>query len=140
MFLAWILIKLIAPKVKLRKAENGTEFDYETNTIYLSKEEDPFDKCFIRHVKEKHLFPKADKYSFILWSILHEVGHYYNPDEEEDEYGKAFCSVLPIEYCLENKWVQDMYYDSPDEIAATAWAIEWIEQHPKLAAFFSARV
>jgi len=138
MLIAWILIKLIAPSVKLRATHDGTEFDYEEDTIYYDRKPDPFDKCFMRHVKEKHLFPTADKYSFRLWSILHELGHYFNPDEEEDEYGKAFCAVIPKEYAMENTWIQDLYYDSPDEIAATAWAIEWIEEHPKLSSLFSA--
>lgn len=138
MILAWILTKLIAPRVRLRKGDNGTEFDYEEDIIYYDPKPDPFDKCFMRHVKEKHLFPIGDRYSFRLWSILHELGHYFNPDEEEDEFGKALCAITPKEIALESKEIQDLYYDSPDEIAATAWAIEWIEQHPKLSSLFSA--
>lgn len=138
MFFARLLVKLIAPTVHIKKTNEGSAFEWDTNTIYYDRKPDPFDKCFMRHVKEKHLFPYADNYSFRLWSILHELGHYFNPDEEEDEWGKALCALLPVEQTLNDIEIQDYYYDSPDEIAATAWAIEWIEEHPKLASLFSA--
>lgn len=137
MVFAWILIKLIAPQVHLRRTKDGTEFDYDTNTIYYDAKPDPFDKCFIRHVKEKHNFPIADNYSFRLWSILHELGHYFNDDVEEDEWAKALCAVLSKEQALNDVEIQDYYYDSPDEFEATEWAIIWIEEHPRLAKLFS---
>lgn len=137
MFFARLLVKSIAPEVHIKKGRNGSEFEWDTNTIYYDRRPDPFDKCFARHVREKHLFPYVDNYSFRLWSILHELGHYFNDDVEEDEFGKALCAITPKEEALESKEIQDLYYDSPDEIAATAWAIEWIEQHPKAAKFFS---
>ena len=137
MLFARILVKSIAPEVHITRGKNGSEFEWDTDTIYYDRKRNPFDKCFTRHMREKHSFPSADKYSFRLWSILHELGHYYNDDVEEDEWAKAFCAVVPKEAALIDDDIQNMYYDSPDEFAATEWAIEWVEEHPIAAKIFS---
>lgn len=138
MFFAWLLVKIIAPFVHIRKTKEGCAFEWETNTIYYNKAQDPFDVGFIRHLKEKHYFENPEQYAIPLWSLLHELGHYFYPDEEEDLVSKTICALLPYELAVESKTLQDMYYDSPDEYAATEWAIDWIVTHPKLASLFSA--
>jgi len=138
MFFAWLLVKLIAPRVRIKRAENGCEFEWDTNTIYYDRNDDPQDVGFMRHLREKHFFPNPERYSHRLWSILHELGHYFNPDEEEDTISKAICALLPLDFAQTTPTLQDMYYDSPDEFAATEWACDWIDFHPFLSSLFSA--
>ena len=137
-WIARLIVKLIAPKIHLKKTDSyGTSFEWSTNTIYYDREADPFDIGFARHVKEKHKFPYPENYSTALWSILHEIGHYETDYAEEDIRAKAVCKFLPADIAYANKGIQNLYYDSPDEFEATEWAIEWIEDHPKLAKLFS---
>jgi len=137
MFFAWLLVKLIAPRVHIKRTTDGCEFEWDTNTIYYNRADDPQDVGFTRHLRAKHCFAEPERYSMRLWSILHELGHYFNPDEEEDLYAKALCALLPYETATENRIVQDLYYNSPDEFAATEWACAWIKKHPWLSSLFS---
>lgn len=137
MIIARLFIKIIAPEVHIRKTNGDTEFEWKTNTIYFNPAANIYDAGFARHIEEKHFFLNPTKYSMPLWSLLHELGHYFNPDEEEDIESKAICAALPYELAQKNQTLQNMYYDSPDEYAATEWAIEWITQHPRLSSLFS---
>ena len=142
LFYPRLLVKLIAPKVHIKKGdeEYGTEFEWDTNTIYYTKENSLLDLGFMRHLREFHFFETPETYSTELWTILHELGHYFNPDEEEDYDGKDECAFTSIEEAIKRPDLQNIYYNSPDEFAATEWAIEWINDHPKLAEWFSKRL
>lgn len=138
LFQARLLVKMIAPRVHVKADEgNGTEFEWDTNTIYYDREDSPFDLGFARHLREKHFFEHPEEYSNQLWSLLHELGHYFYQDEEEDLEAKAICALMPQELVIDNPELQNLYYDSPDEFVATEWAIDWIVGHPKLAKWFS---
>lgn len=136
MFFARLLVKMIDPRVHIRYTDEGTEFEFDTNTIYFNPAQNPQDVGFTRHLVEKHKFANPERYSMRLWAILHELGHYFNPDET-DEWAKVVCAIVDYEDAIKNKAVQDLYYDSPDEFSATEWACAWIENHPRLATLFS---
>lgn len=135
MFTAWLLVKLTAPKAKLKRSTSGDcEFDYLEETIYYTTERDPSDEGFLRHLEERHKFQNARKYSLRLWSLLHEIGHYYNADVEPDAAKYIGMVLYEQEPSLK---AQYLYYNSPDEWAATEWACEWVERHKVLAKIFS---
>lgn len=136
MFFVRLLVKLIAPFVRVRHSDEGCEYEFDTNTIYYDPTQNPQDVGFLRHIAEKHNFPNPEQFSIHLWSVLHELGHHFNPDET-DEWAKVVCAIVDYEDAIKSKAVQDLYYDSPDEFAATEWACAWIENHPKLATLFS---
>lgn len=79
-----------------------------------------------------------------LISLLHEVGHnetYFYLEDEEIEFCNFTKSLLEAE--LENTEDQKErdalhfeYYNLPDEIEATTWAIDFIRKHPSQVGFF----
>lgn len=140
MFVERLLVKLIAPTVHITQTDEDTAFEWTTDTIYYNPAQNPFDLGFQRHLREQHLFEKPEQFSIGLWSILHELGHYFNPDEEVDENAKALCAMVSVEVAANSPYIQDMYYNSPDEFAATEWACDWIMKHKILAYLFSAVV
>ena len=137
MFFAWLLVKLTAPRVRIRKSNDGCEFDWRNEIIYYDRRQSFYEVGFLRHLEEKHHFSKPARYSSRLWSILHEVGHYYNQDIERDELTAAQCALVPVEEAIKSPKIQDLYYDLEDEFAATEWACDCINNHPKLARIFS---
>lgn len=137
MIFAKLLVKMIAPRVRVRKSREGCEFEFGTSTLFYDDRQTAEDVGFMRHLAEKHHFPEGKRYSDRLWSILHELGHYYNPDAECDFNGKALCAVLCADLAKTSRTLQNLYYDSPDEFEATEWAIDWITRHPVLARIYS---
>lgn len=66
----------------------------------------------------------AKGFANVTLALLHELGHFssqqifegYDRDEEI-----AFLSMIPAEFS------RTMYYLLPDELSATNWAIEWLQ-------------
>ena len=137
MFFARLLVKLIDPRVHIKRTTSWNEFEWDTNTIYYNPAEDPADVGFMRHLRERHFFIEPERFSSRLWSILHELGHYFNADEVGNYEDKAICALLPYEVAKSCGSIQDLYYDSPDEFIATEWACAWITDHEFLAIAFS---
>ena len=101
-------------------------------------EETTEDKIFMDFVKERFGFQDKN-YSFIL-SILHEVGH-HKTIEDIDGYIYNFCEDEKARIVQEMQSVTDIktarileyqYFSLPDEIVATAWAIDFIKAHPRI--------
>ena len=94
------------------------------------------DKWFTEFVKER--FNYDVRYPFII-SLLHEVGHSKTDDQIQDELynfcfkekeriDKEMESVETIEEAKKLEW---QYFNLPDEIVATAWAINYAKTYPK---------
>lgn len=107
-------VKLIAPEVTIifSKTEYNS-FDFGTDCIYFN----PFDrndKGFMKHICKKHKCNFVPNFDLNLWTILHEIGHYYTSDiitfDEEEE--STPC-----------------YFDQNEEWEATEWAINYIKTH-----------
>lgn len=114
----------------------GEGYFYETATNKINIDlTDNEDFGFMRHLKETHKYKNADKISIIVWSILHEIGHYETEDEIEweDDFNDRAVLALTGENVKYNTKVQDMYFNLPSEFAATEWAIDWVKNNFKIA-------
>lgn len=80
----------------------------------------------------KRLYPDITADEF-LWSFLHEVGHIETCDDlTEDEW----IYSTRIKDDTENI-TDEIYYELPDEFAATEWAARYMRAHAdKVAAFW----
>lgn len=116
----------------------GCYFETATNTINIDYTET--DDCgFMRHLKEIHKCDFAYDYSLILWTILHEIGHYeteWELLENDDEAELRFWLSLTSKEKANDIIIQNKYYNLTAEWCATEWAIEWIEENRELAEQF----
>lgn len=111
-------------------------FYFDNNMITFKLTEDNSDEYFSHFVKQRFNF--ETDYNFIL-SLLHEVGHYKANDEiygdiynfcikekkrikEEIEKSEKVSDIIKLSY---------EYFNLPDEIMATQWAINYMRKHPK---------
>lgn len=129
---ALLFTKMVCSEIKIRFSNKGSYFDYDSDCIYLDPTEE--DCGFFRHLTEVHKCSFADKYPMIMWSILHEIGHFYTIDFCEDDYEMrlflSLCDGSKIE-------IQDSYFNLESEWEATEWAINFIIDNPKLCKKFS---
>ena len=69
--------------------------------------------------------PLAQGFADITLAMLHEIGHHINGDNEYEDYDREeeieFINTLPP--MLRNPF----YFLLPDELVATDWAIEWLQ-------------
>ena len=120
-------------------------FDYAEDLIRLNLRDDE-DNGFMRHLKEKHGYADADKYSPMLWTILHEVGHSQTADEYSDEeYEEGLNTKLGLACCSPeelktNEVLQDRYFDTAEEWYATEWAIDYLDTHRRECRHMSAEL
>lgn len=69
--------------------------------------------------------PIAKNYMDVTISILHEMGHYFTRNDFLDFDPTPYANYKGIKH-----------FEIPDEIAATDWAIQWLENHEPLAMAF----
>lgn len=135
MFRYTIVTKIVAPRLKIRYDDNE-QTCYDCNEECLIIGNDFYsDGCgFMRHLREVHGYINADQYSLALWTLLHEIGHYYTIDYAEDNLiVRAICRLTSYEEASKNPKLQDIYYNIENEWEATEWAIKWIDSHKKIA-------
>lgn len=124
------LITAIAPELKVRRSFENS-YESATNTIRLNLH-DKEDYGFMRHIKEVHNCEWADEFSWKLWTVLHEVGHFMTEndlteeEEEEAEEIKLNLTCVSKKDLLNSVELQDYYFNSPKEWKATEWAINFI--------------
>lgn len=115
-------------------AEMGDTFCYcfGSSTINYTLVEEPEEKYFLNHVFS--LAPDLKGYNGFLISFLHELGHHYTLDElSEDEVNESLDTKRRInnEYTDGRIDLQEEYFNLPDEVVATNWAIEYIRNNRK---------
>jgi hypothetical protein len=111
-------------------------FYFDNNIITFKLIEDNSDEYFSHFVKQRFNF--ETDYTFIL-SLLHEVGHYKANDEiYGDIYNFCISEKERIEKEIEKaQKTSDViklsyeYFNLPDEIMATQWAVNYMKKHPK---------
>ena len=86
---------------------------------------------FMRSVE---FFNPRVKCDIFLWSILHEIGHHETIDELSDT---DLADSELIKFFVSNGCVsEELYYECPDERAATGWAVQYAESHAAILAKF----
>lgn len=121
----------------ISKASCGTEYSFcyaDDSITYKITEGAIDDIWFSEFVKERF---NLEAESFIL-SILHEVGHYKTNDEIQGEIFN-FCTREKNRISAEikdadeklSKKLEWEYFNLPDEIMATQWAVNYIQTHKK---------
>ena len=123
----------------ITRAHLSSEYSYlyyNRNINYKITETALEDKWFIDFVKER--FNYTVRYPFVF-SLLHEVGHHKANDEIEGAIYE-FCTAekTRIEKTMKNvkseakaKKLEWQYFNLPDEIMATQWAVNYCKQNPQ---------
>ena len=116
--------------------QNEFAFYFDNNIITFKLTEDDSDNYFSHFVRQRFKF--ETDYTFVL-SLLHEVGHYKANDEIcGDIYNFCISEKERIEKEIENaQKTSDViklsyeYFNLPDEIMATQWAVNYMKNNPK---------
>lgn len=123
----------------ISKATLSTEYSYnfdDESVTYKLTENEYEDNFFIDFIEKR--FGYKSKYPFII-SLLHEVGHHKANDEIEGAiYEFCMAEKERISDAIDNsedlKEIEKLeyeYFNLPDEIMATQWAVNWARKHPK---------
>lgn len=122
----------------ISKAEFSGEYAYyydDESVTYQITENEINDLCFIEFVKER--FGLEVEFPFILF-LLHEVGHHKTTADLGDSV-LDFCwtekerideEIQLTETEEDFKRIEWQYFNLPDEIMATQWAVNYIKTHP----------
>ena len=123
----------------IKKVDCEPEFSYawKDEKIGYKVVVDETDNYFDEFVNDRFDFPV--EYDFII-SILHEVGHRKTGDDiQGDLYD--FClaekerlfDLIALEADEEKiKKYYFQYFNLPDEIMATQWAVNYMKKHPRI--------
>ena len=113
-------------------AELGTDFDYcyfEDKIHYSLVISDTSSKLFMENAEKR--FPNVHADIF-LWSLLHEIGHSETLDDLDSKTEKL-CIEIKNDLNEHTDWPTEtrhmIYFDCPDEKAATDWAGEYMMNH-----------
>lgn len=123
----------------IKKAFLSDEYSYifSSKQITFKLTEDTLeDDWFNEFIQER--FDYDVRYPFII-SLLHEVGHHKTDEqiqnelynfcfEEKERINKEMESVTTVEDAKRLEW---QYFNLPDEIVATAWAVKYAKANPK---------
>ncbi len=128
------VVKILAPNVKVKiDTTDSTSFDFAHNKIIIGYDFNDDEFGFNYHLKTAHKCKFADKISNELWTILHELGHYYTnsgiEDEDQAQFVRAICAMLGDDIVKGNREVHAMYYNLPSEWASTEWAIDFVRKN-----------
>lgn len=137
------LNKAVSAELKpfgIAKATCATSYTYSfaTEEITFKLTENEIEDIWFNEFIKEH-FGETKAPSFILF-LLHEVGHHLNNDEIDgalydfcDREKKRIAAAME-----ENagdldaqKILEWQYFNLPDEIMATSWAVEYARKHPK---------
>lgn len=124
----------------IKKVFFNAEYAYypiDKEITYKITEGDVEDEYFLAFLKDRFNFEPEVPFIFYL---LHEVGHHKaNNFLEDDTVGDfILAEKARIEEALTKeedyeaaKKLEYEYFNLPDEIMATQWAVNYIKQHPK---------
>ena len=111
------------------------------NTIYVNNKTDITDIVTFRdYVKELN---SKCKFNTLLLGILHEIGHIYTYEEQnEEEYTRdtELLSLLFKEKKLSAKQLNEFYVRLPLEANATKWAIDFAMQNKKFCKYYQNKI
>lgn len=120
-------------------AELGTDFDYcflEDKVHYALIVGDASSKLFMENAEARFPDIHADVF---LWSLLHEIGHSETLDDLDDGVEELCIEIKRglnghTDWSIEHRHM--IYFNCPDEMAATDWAGEYMMDHKDEIATF----
>ena len=135
------LNKTVSKQLKpfgISKAQCTDSYAYyfDKNLVTFKITEDAIeDRWFMEFIKKR--FGYTVKYPFIF-SLLHEVGHSLANEEIVDSLYE-FCIAekeriekeMQTANSTKSKELEFQYFNLPDEIMATAWAVNYAKNNPK---------
>lgn len=133
-----VIKKQLAP-FGIDKVLMETEFAYYAdNTIaYTPVINDYQGQAFINFIERR--FDFTTKMPFMLF-LLHEVGHHVANENIIDDVAE-FCdrereridnAMESIETEEELEKINEAYFNLPDEIMASQWAVNYMKKHPRI--------
>lgn len=125
-------------KVKFGKC---LECEPTENIIYVNNKTDKVDiKTFNEYVKEIN---NKCNFNSLLLGILHEIGHIYTYEEQnEEDYNRdtTLLSLLYKEKKLTDEQVNYFYLRLPLEANATKWAIDFAMQNVRFCKYYQNKI
>ena len=118
-------------------------YDFNSDSVYFKITHAIEDEMFNRFMNERFGLELNAESGFIF-SLLHEVGHRENNDDVE---GAVFDFCLAEKARIEKEMqsnpdltfdelyaLESQYFNLPDEIMATAWAVDFYKKNPEKCA------
>ena len=108
--------------------KEGFYYSHKKKTVNIDLT-DSEDMGFMRHLSKVHKCSFANEYPVLLWSILHEVGHYFTFDEDtlDDETDERIVlSAIDNKKLMRSVAIQNRYFNLESEWLATEWAINFV--------------
>lgn len=134
------MVKQIDKSIKV-KFGKCLECEPTENTIYVNNKTDIIDIVTFRdYVKELN---SKCKFNTLLLGILHEIGHIYTYEEQnEEDYNRdtKLLSLLFQENKLTAEQVNYFYLRLPLESNATKWAIDFAMQNKKFCKYYQNKI
>ena len=134
------MVKQIDKSIKV-KFGKCLQCEPTENTIYVNNKTDIIDIVTFRdYVKELN---SKCKFNTLLLGILHEIGHIYTYEEQnEEEYRRdtKLLSLLFKEKKLSAKQLNEFYVRLPLEANATKWAIDFAMQNKKFCKYYQNKI
>ena len=134
------MVKQIDKSIKV-KFGKCLQCEPAENTIYVNNKTDIIDIVTFRdYVKELN---SKCKFNTLLLGILHEIGHIYTYEEQnEEDYNRdtKLLSLLFKEKKLSAKQLNEFYVRLPLEANATKWAIDFAMQNKKFCKYYQNKI
>lgn len=134
------MVKQIDKSIKV-KFGKCLQCEPTENTIYVNNKTDIIDIVTFRdYVKELN---SKCKFNTLLLGILHEIGHIYTYEEQdEEEYTRdtELLSLLFKEKKLSAKQLNEFYVRLPLEANATKWAIDFAMQNKNFCKYYQKKL
>lgn len=128
-------IHRIDPQIKVTFAREKMWANIENKEINIDVTDNE-DMGFRKHIYNGHKFKDVNKYSLLMWSILHEIGHIKTPKAKDDMHARTLCAMVSEETARKDISIQNLYFNIPCEWQATEWAINFIKRNQKFVKKF----
>ena len=134
------MVKQIDKSIKV-KFGKCLQCEPTENTIYVNNKTDIIDIVTFRdYVKELN---SKCKFNTLLLGILHEIGHIYTYEEQNEEEYRRDTKLLRLlfkEKKLSAKQLNEFYVRLPLEANATKWAIEFAMKNKKFCKYYQNKI
>ena len=134
------MVKQIDKSIKV-KFGKCLQCEPTENTIYVNNKTNIIDIVTFRdYVKELN---SKCKFNTLLLGILHEIGHIYTYEEQNEEEYRRDTKLLKLlfkEKKLSAKQLNEFYVRLPLEANATKWAIDFAMQNKKFCKYYQNKI